>query len=145
MSDKLRGVVDCLRSLVANQQHGGTRDSELLRSFVDTRSSDAFSDIMRRHGAMVLGLARRIVRDHQLAEDVFQATFLILSRKARAIRGRDSLAAWLHRVAFRLAVRAKKNRRRSEKIGSAVSPNRDALDELTAREFLTILDEELNN
>jgi RNA polymerase sigma factor (sigma-70 family) len=145
MSDKLRGIVECLRSLAAKQAHGGTRDSELLRSFVETRSSDAFAGIMRRHGAMVLGLARRIVGDRQLAEDVFQATFLVLGRKAHSVRARESLPAWLHRVALRLAIRAKKSRQRLsdyDACATTAAPS-DPLDEISVREMLAILDEEL--
>jgi RNA polymerase sigma factor (sigma-70 family) len=138
-------VVGCLRSFLAKPELDGARDAELLSRFVATRSGDAFAALMSRHGPMVLGLARRIIGDHQLAEDVFQATFLILARKARTIWGKEALPAWLHSVAFRIALRAKNPRERTDdrlvRDHKASSP--DPLDELTAREFLTILDEEL--
>jgi RNA polymerase sigma factor (sigma-70 family) len=133
--------------LFAHELYDGLGDSEVLRRFVETRDEGAFSCLVRRHGPMVFGLARRIVRDHQLAEDIFQATFLVLARSPRAVRGRDRLPAWLHSVAFRLAVRAKKAQRRLAETdaGLATLGAPDPLDELSAREFLTILDAELNN
>jgi DNA-directed RNA polymerase specialized sigma24 family protein len=65
----------------------------------------AFNTLMKRHGPMVYGTARRIAGDRHVAEDLFQATFLILARKAAAIRWDDSIAGWLHRVVRRLAIR----------------------------------------
>jgi RNA polymerase sigma factor (sigma-70 family) len=94
---------------------------------------------------MVLGLAQRVVGDWHLAEDVFQASFLLLARKASTIRRPDALSAWLHEVAFRLALRAKKGRlRRQEREANATAATpADPFDELTGRELLAILDEEL--
>ncbi len=94
---------------------------------------------------MVLGLARCIVGDPQTAEDIFQATFLVLARKASTLRRPESLAAWLHGVAVRLARRGARpphaaSRRKAR--GLAATPMRDPLDELTARELLAVLDEE---
>src|SRR5437899_9868462 len=94
---------------------------------------------------MVLGIARRIVRDGQLAEDVFQATFLTLARKARSIRRPEALPCWLHSVALRLALRVKQSRQpvpRDVACGRTASAP-SVLDELTAAEPLAILDEEL--
>jgi hypothetical protein len=93
-------IVDCLRSYFSNPHLESVSDSELLRRYIETSCADAFTCLVHRHGPMVFGLARRILRDYQLAEDVFQATFLILGRKARAIRGRQSVAGWLHSIAF---------------------------------------------
>jgi RNA polymerase sigma factor (sigma-70 family) len=138
-------VVERLRWYLSDRQLEQAGDAELLRRFVDTGHSDPFASLVQRHGPMVLSLARRVLRDHQLAEDVFQATFLVLARKARAIRGEHALPAWLHSVAFRLAVRAKKSRERCREQESRVcrTSSLDPLDALTVREFLTILDEEL--
>jgi RNA polymerase sigma factor (sigma-70 family) len=144
MSEQLHSVVKRLRAAFARHDLDNLPDAELIRSFVETRSTDAFSCIMRRHGPMILGLAHRIIRDRQLAEDVFQATFLILARKARSIRRRESLPAWLHHTALRLSIKARKSLWQlleldTQATGAAASP----LDELTARELLAILDEEL--
>jgi RNA polymerase sigma factor (sigma-70 family) len=140
-------VVNCLRSLLAQGAPCEVSDAELLQRFVETRDNDAFSSLVLRHGPMVLGLSRRIVRDFQLAEDVFQATFLVLARKAPAIRGRESLAAWLHSVAVRMALRAQKSRLRycTLQISAETAHAPDPLDELSAREFLKIIDEELDS
>jgi RNA polymerase sigma factor (sigma-70 family) len=146
MDRQAAGVVGYLRSVFSTDALQHERDSELLRRFVETRSADAFSTIVCRHGAMVLGLARRIVRDYQVAEDVFQATFLVLARKAGAIRGGDALSAWLHSVAVRMALRARKAQDKNRDQNPRISRNgcRDPLDELTAREYLAIIDEELD-
>src|SRR5262249_38126980 len=118
---------------------------ELLRRFAQARDGDAFAALMRRHGPMVLGLARRCVGDWQIAEDVFQAAFLLLARKVHTIRRPESLPCWLHSVTFRLARKARQSRpRRQEWEAHAhASPPPTPLDELTAREWLTMLDEEL--
>src|SRR5438094_177589 len=67
----------------------------------------AFASLVRRHGALVLGLSRRVLHHDQDAEDVFQATFLLLARKAGSCRWRTSIAGWLYCVAYRLATRTR--------------------------------------
>lgn len=84
----------------------GLTDAELLQRFVDRGDEPAFATLVARHGPMVLAVARGVLRDAHDAEDAFQATFLILARKARGIRRREVLAGWLHRVAHRVAVEA---------------------------------------
>lgn len=106
---------------------GGMADGELLDRFMHRRQSDteaegAFRALVERHGPMVLGICRRVLRDPHDSEDAFQATFLILVRKGRSIRRRESLSHWLGGVARRVAVRAKVNsnrRRIREKTGTA--------------------------
>ncbi len=82
-------------------------DRELLSRFVDVGDESAFAAILDRHGPMLHAACRRIVGDPQLANDVLQATFLLLVRQCRSIRQRDSLAGWLYRVAERLARKAR--------------------------------------
>ncbi len=86
-------------------------DAELLARFTagagDAGSEAAFEAIVARHGAMVLGVCRRILRDTHAANDAFQATFLVLARKASAIRVEDSLGRWLYEVTIRVARRAR--------------------------------------
>lgn len=139
-------VIAYLRSLVSSQDGAESNDRELLRRFAQTRDGDAFAVLMRRHGPMVLSLARRISGEEQLAEDVFQAVFLLLARKAHTIRRPESLSCWLHGVVQRLAVEGQRERRRRHQREAQIqpSPPPSPLDELTVREFLSVLDEELN-
>jgi DNA-directed RNA polymerase specialized sigma24 family protein len=78
-------------------------DAELLERFRTRRDEAAFTLLVQRHGPMVLGVCRRLLGDRHGAEDAFQATFLVLSRKATSIHTGGSLAAWLHGVAQRVA------------------------------------------
>jgi RNA polymerase sigma factor (sigma-70 family) len=82
-------------------------DALLLERFAQGHEEAAFGALLRRHGPMVLGALRRVLRSHQDAEDVFQATFLLLARKAASIRKRESVGSWLHGVAHRLALKAR--------------------------------------
>src|SRR5665213_3608105 len=83
----------------------GLTDAELLGRFTENRDEAAFEVLVWRHGPMVLGVCRRLVRDAQEAEDAFQATFLVLARKAAMIQRQPLLASWLYGVAYRVAVR----------------------------------------
>src|SRR3954447_7581340 len=85
-------------------------DEQLLADFLARRSDEAFAALLGRHGPMVLNVCRRILHDDHAAEDVFQATFLVLADRAGAIRRRASLSSFLHGVAYRLAVRARRRR-----------------------------------
>ncbi|MFO0965006.1 MAG: sigma-70 family RNA polymerase sigma factor [Gemmataceae bacterium] len=128
--------------------HGRDRltDRELLTRFVERRDEAAFRALLERHGPMVLGVCERVLRRSTDVDDVFQATFLVLLKKAGAGRWGDSVAGWLHEVACRLARRAnveaaqrgkKESRRRIERSGD---PFRD----ITLREAQAILHEELH-
>src|SRR5688572_16202696 len=81
-------------------------DAELLARFARGDEA-AFAELVRRHGPMVLGVCRRLLRDGHAAEDAFQATFLLLVRKARSLRQPDRLGPWLHGVAYRTALKAR--------------------------------------
>jgi RNA polymerase sigma factor (sigma-70 family) len=134
-----------LHSFLSRHRGEQDDDRELLRRFAESRDNDAFAALLQRHGPMVLGLARRVVGDGQLAEDVFQATFLMLSRKVDTIRRAESLSCWLHGVAFRLALRVHRAHQRRQECEARVRRASPAtpLDEVSAQEFLTVLDEEL--
>src|SRR6266404_306181 len=78
-------------------------DEELLGCYVERGDEAAFAVIVRRHGPMVMGVCRRVLVDREEAEDAFQATFLVLVRKAAAITTRRLLANWLYGVAYNIA------------------------------------------
>jgi RNA polymerase sigma factor (sigma-70 family) len=102
---QLDKAVRNIKSLVAAQTACDASDAELLGRFLAERDESAFAALVKRHGQMVLGVGRRVLgRDHD-AEDVLQATFLLLARKAGSIRKRGSVASWLYGAAYRLARR----------------------------------------
>src|SRR6516165_6039924 len=85
----------------------GLGDGQLLERYLTRRDEAAFETLVNVHGPMVLGLCRRMLRDPRDVEDAFQATFLVLVRKAPAIRDRGLLSSWLYGVAYRVASRAR--------------------------------------
>src|SRR5262249_7681342 len=85
----------------------GLTDRQLLESFLDRRGEAAFAALLRRHGPMVWGICRRVLHNYHDAEDAFQATFLVLVRKAIALEPRDMIGNWLYGVAYRTAARAR--------------------------------------
>src|SRR5229473_2076631 len=103
----LATVLQQLRSIVSAQAYEETTDRELLERFLAQREEAAFVALLKRHGPMVLHVCRRVQGNEHDAEDAFQATFLLLARKAGSIRKLDSVASWLHGVARRLALEAK--------------------------------------
>ncbi len=127
--------------------HGACRlpDRELLKRFGETRDESAFAALVDRHGPMVWRVCRRLLANWHDAEDVFQATFLVLSRKAESVRRRESVAGWLYGVAYRLALKARVGvvRRRSREIRVSKTQVDDPLAELNVREAQGVLDEEL--
>jgi RNA polymerase sigma factor (sigma-70 family) len=138
-------LIRSLRDLAGTHGAGELPDRELVERFADRGDGEAFAALVRRHGAMVLGVCRRIVRHEQDAEDVFQAVFLVLSRKAGGLRQKEAVGPWLFGVAHRLALRARqRGRQRQEREARVpeVGPG-DPLDELTLREVRAVLDEEL--
>jgi DNA-directed RNA polymerase specialized sigma24 family protein len=88
-------------------------DGQLLHAFVRDRDSEAFAEIVSRHGAMIFRVCRRVLGHQHDAEDAFQATYLVLARKASAVRPMESLGRWLYGVAFRTARKAKSRRHHS--------------------------------
>jgi RNA polymerase sigma factor (sigma-70 family) len=82
-------------------------DSELLQRFTRNRDESAFAEVLRRHAPLVLGVCRRIVSDSHLAEDAFQAVFVILATQAKKLDTNLPLGPWLYGVAFRVSLRAR--------------------------------------
>src|SRR5258707_14926097 len=104
-------VIRHLRQSLAPEDAGGLSDAELLERVVSRRDPAAFEVLVWRHGALVLGPCRRLLRHEQDAEDAFQATFLVLLRKAPSIGKRQALARWLYKGAFRVALRVRGRQR----------------------------------
>jgi DNA-directed RNA polymerase specialized sigma24 family protein len=108
MANQCLGTVFCqVRKLIGTGSAHGSSDGDLLERFIHQHDESAFEALVQRHGPMVLGVCRRILHDAHAAEDAFQATFLVLVRKAATISQRDSLGSWLYRVAYHLALRAR--------------------------------------
>jgi RNA polymerase sigma factor (sigma-70 family) len=130
---------------VATQTSARLPDRELVQRFAAQGDALAFEALLQRHGPMVWGVCRRVLHRDQDAEDAFQSTFLVLTRKAAALRSKESVGAWLYGVAHRLALnaRAAALRRgvRESRVGQRPAP--DALAEITGREMQAVLDEEL--
>src|SRR5262245_50652924 len=145
-STPLTHVVDQLRRAVAPVESGERSDSQLLADFLGRRDEAAFAALVRRHGAMVLGVCHRVVGRLQDAEDAFQATFLVLARKANSIRPREKLPGWLYGVAFRtaMAVRRQLARRNAKERQVIVMPQPSIVPDFDRAEVHAILDEELS-
>jgi RNA polymerase sigma factor (sigma-70 family) len=123
-------------------------DRELLRQYAAGGDGEAFAVLLRRHGPMVWGVCRRVLRHRQDAEDAFQATFLVLARKAATLRQPELLGNWLYGVASRVA---RKARRRAaaraadpERQAEPMAPLAEPVLALAYQELQRILDEEIN-
>src|SRR5262245_14042603 len=95
-------------------------DAQLLNSFVRGHDPAAFETLVRRHGPMVLRVCQRLLRPGPDADDAFQATFIVLVRKASAIVKQEAIGSWLYGVAYRIALRAKMRADRRLKRESAI-------------------------
>ena len=113
MNRALRKVVEQI------QQAGGLTDGQLLARFVADRDEASFTALLRRHGPMVLGVCRRVLRDTHDAEDAFQAAFLILARRAASVLKREAVGGYLYAVAYHTALEAAKANARRRASSSA--------------------------
>jgi RNA polymerase sigma factor (sigma-70 family) len=142
----LGGFLQRLRKAMAAESLASRSDRELIKRFLADHDGASFHALLCRHGPMVLRVCRRALSDEQDVEDAFQATFLVLARDAHAIRKRESLASWLHGVAHRVALDARKAhvRRRKHEAQAAVSADSlPSMDEVGWKELRCVLDEEL--
>src|SRR5262249_60111640 len=141
---KLSAVVQYLRRVAKASSDDSSTDKELLASFVAERDEAAFAAIVERHGRLVWGVCRRMLGDTPDAEDVFQATFLVLIRKAASVRWQSSLAGWLFEVASRLAKETKtKAVRRRFHERQSLTYARTVASESSIQELALLLDSEL--
>lgn len=141
----LGNVLEYLRKLATAQTASQQTDSALLERFVCHQDEAAFAVLVERHGSMVLAVCWRVLKQAQDAEDAWQATFLVLARKAASIRNQESLASWLYGVAYRVARKLKQAVARRDAVVSLVVdvPQVDTTIEVNWRELRAVLDEEL--
>jgi RNA polymerase sigma factor (sigma-70 family) len=134
-----------IRQLVGKLLDAAATDRELLQRFVGGQDEAAFEAIVRRHGPLVLAAARRVLGNAHDAEDVCQATFLLLAKKAASQRWQPSIASWLHKTAHHLALKARRTALRRTRREGHAAPRTPAnpLTEMTGQELLAVLDAEL--
>src|SRR5690242_12515033 len=121
-------------------------DRDLLQRFARALDGDAFAALVQRHGPLVLGVCRRVLRQEQDAEDAFQATFLVLAKNAASICDAGAVVSWLYGVAHRTARAAKRaaGRRHAHESRARAAPPADPSWEAAWREVQAILDDEID-
>jgi RNA polymerase sigma factor (sigma-70 family) len=140
----MNSVIDHLRRAVLCDS-AGLGDRELLVCFIEHRDEAAFAALIRRHGPMVWGVCRRLLSHHD-AEDAFQATFLVLFRKAASIVPREMVGNWLYGVAHQTALLARRTaaRRTAREVQVTVMPDTEAVQQDQWPDLQPLLDQELS-
>jgi RNA polymerase sigma factor (sigma-70 family) len=143
---QLSPVIQYLRKVSALGNAADLTDSQLLERFTRHREEAAFATILRRHGPVVLSVCERVLHDRHDVEDAFQATFLLLLRKASSLRQPELLGAWLYGVAYRTALRAKADAARRRLHERAAAAQRMALpsEDPVWRDLRPVLDDAIN-
>lgn len=119
-------------------------DRQLIRGFAEGRDERAFATLVKRHGALVAGVCARMLRNRADAEDALQAVFMVLARRADALRRHASLAGWLHQVAVRVCLNERKTaRRRQQRLREAAEVARETTSTTRLEELKQVIDEEL--
>jgi RNA polymerase sigma factor (sigma-70 family) len=138
-------LIQHLRKTVLSRDGAGLTDDHLLGCFIQHRDEDAFAALVRRYGPMVWGVCRRLLRNHHDAEDAFQATFLVLARKAASIVPREMVANWLYGVARQTALKARQTaaKRQARERQVTDMPEPQALRKDPWDDFRPLLDEGL--
>jgi RND family efflux transporter MFP subunit len=142
----LNSIVRYLRQLTGSANANGASDAELLERYIRHRDEAAFELLLWRHGTLVFNVCRRVLPSEQDAEDAFQATFLAFVRKASSISRRGSVAAWLYKVAYRVALEARERARKTaalEKPGGELLAVQPAVEPVWS-DVRPILDAELS-
>jgi RNA polymerase sigma factor (sigma-70 family) len=137
----LSRLVERLRTALVKQE-GAATDADLLSRFLRQQDEAAFEALVRKHGPMVMGVCQRILHNSHDAEDAFQASFLVLVRKAATIHPPGMVGNWLYGVAYRTAQEARRSAAKRRAKEASVAPQtetrEDAWDDLR-----TVLDQEL--
>src|SRR5262249_54392705 len=134
------------RHLLASSPGGGGAeldDGQLLERFVACRDEPAFEALVHRHGPMVLGVCQRLLGNHHDAEDAFQATFMVLAKKAATVRPRGMVGHWLYGVACRTALEARVAAARRRARGKGYAMTRTPATPIEWDDLRPVLDEEL--
>jgi RNA polymerase sigma factor (sigma-70 family) len=139
---ELKKVLHYLHTAVGEESAGGLTDGDLLNRFVRHRDEAAFEALVRRHGPLVYGVCRRLLGHAQDAEDAFQATFLVLVRRAATLHSPGSVANWLYGVANRTALELRRSGARRRLKEASVMPRTEPVPDLAA-DWREPLDEEL--
>ncbi len=146
MTTQMSKVIQHLRSTILLRDGADLTDGELLECFVSRRETAALEALVRRHGSMVWGVCLRILHNHHDAEDAFQATFLVLVRKAASVTPREMVGNWLYGVARQTALKARattaKQRTRESQVVEMLDPAVKEQD--LSGDWQLILDQELN-
>src|SRR5262245_42164029 len=137
MTESAPTVLDTLRQLTGRGDAAQATDRELLERFATAREESAFRALLERHGPMVRGVCLRVTLDDHEADDAFQATFLVLARKAAKVAWRESVGGWLHEVAYRIASKARASAGRARALVQRLTTER-----LTQRESAAVSDAE---
>src|ERR1700730_3999675 len=106
-TNQMNGVLQHLRRTVLLRDGAGLTDGQLLQDYLSRRDEAALAALVQRHGPMVWGVCRRVLNNYHDAEDAFQATFLVLVRRAASIASPELLANWLYGVAHKTALKAR--------------------------------------
>src|SRR5262249_16415781 len=142
-SSAFGSLMRCLRA-TALRADDGPSDWQLLQRFVNGREEAAFETVIRRHAPLVFGVCRRVLGNLQDAEDAFQATFLVLLRKASSLDRRRPLSNWLYGVAHPTPREARPAAARGRRKEPHMEPPAQATPDDVMRESLTLLDQELS-
>ena len=141
----LRAVVEFIHRIASDKAYTDMTDSGLVKRFFTEKDEKAFITLLKRHGPMVLRVGRHILGHDQDVEDIFQAAFLLLARKAKSIRKHQSVASWLYGVAQRLALNMKRRgiNRQAQERQAAVMGNKAKVSDKACQELQTALHEAL--
>jgi RNA polymerase sigma factor (sigma-70 family) len=145
-TNQVSGVIQHIRRTVLLLDGAGLTDGQLLEDYVSRHDEAALAALVRRHESMVWGVCRRVLHDYHDAEDAFQATFLVLVRKAVSIVPREMVANWLYGVAHHTALKARATtaRRRERERQGTEMPEPAVAEQDFWRDLQTLLDEELS-
>src|SRR5437870_5900043 len=147
-TSRISRVLQLLQGAVPGPEGAERTDGQLLTDYIGRRDEAAFAALVRRHGPMVWGVCRRVLHSHHDAEDAFQATFLVLVRKAASIASRELVANWLYGVAYHTALKAKatsaKRRTRERQVIEMPEPEASVQDQDHWQDLQPLIDLELS-